>query len=113
MKSHFLFLRAGLALLFALIAQTASGQFYFLSKAQAFTQTSAAGPVPDPSGAFTFGADASPAVTLTLPTGGTAPLTQTEDGYGIEAAFSTKAALDAAYPIGTYQMTGTGIPALS
>jgi len=89
--------------------------FYFIGKAQRYIQTSGAGAVAEPNRAFTFSATAGTAVTLTLPSGGTQPLVFTpgDDEYSIEQAFATKAALDAAYPSGTYRMTGAGIPALT
>jgi hypothetical protein len=109
----FVLLRLSVISLLGLAAHVGSAQgFYFMSKAQSFTQTSAAGPVAD---GFTFTAEAGSAVTLALPNGTSVvlPATSGDGEYGLEAAFSTKAALDAAYPAGTYQMTGAGIPALS
>ena len=89
--------------------------FYFISKQQLFMQTSAAGAAADPLGAFKFQSKAKTNVTLTVPGGSTAAYTfDTKDGdYAIKQKFATKAALDAAYPNGTYRMAGAGIPALS
>ncbi|MDO8539231.1 MAG: immunoglobulin domain-containing protein [Opitutaceae bacterium] len=89
--------------------------FYFVSKQQQFLQTSAAGAVADPLGAFKFQAKAATNVTLTLPGGSTIPFvfdTKNSD-YALRQWFATKAALDAAFPNGTYRMTGASIPALS
>lgn len=86
---------------------------YFVGKTQRFAQVSPAGAVARPTGGFTFSATAATNVTLALPSGTTQSLLRLpgEDEYRIEQAFATKAALDAAYPLGTYRMTGGGLPA--
>src|SRR4051812_3027101 len=104
---------ASIALLAAPVAR-AQG-FYLVQKTQSQLQTGPAAFRADPNGAFGFGAQAATNATLTLPAGatGTAAFTfRSEDGdYEIDQSYSTKAALDAAYPSGTYRLTGTGIPA--
>ena len=89
--------------------------FYVVGKSQWFVQTSALGAVADPNKMFEFSASAATSVVLTLPAGGTQTLPfRLGDGeYGIERSFATKAALDAAFPNGTYRLTGAGIPAIS
>jgi hypothetical protein len=116
MKTKMFLFRFSLILILGGMSPAGRAQFYFASKSQAFVQTSAGGAIPDPNGAFTFSAEAPTAVSLAVPGGVTSALPADrwgDPGYNLEAVFSTKAALDAAYPSGTYQMTGTGIPALS
>jgi hypothetical protein len=102
-------------LLLALPAVSPAQSFYLVSKNQSFVQTSAAGAVADPLGAFKFQSRAATNVTLTLPGGGTLPLgfDNRNSDYALRQWFGSKAAMDAAFPNGTYRMTGAGIPALS
>lgn len=90
----------------------AQDNFYLVQKVESYLQTSSSGPV---SLGFTFAAEASTATTLRFPAGSTTPLSfNTWDGnYRLRNNYSTKAAMDAAFPNGTYQMTGTSIPTLS
>jgi len=107
---------AGLISLFGVVVYPARGQgFYLVEKSQIFTQTSSAGAVADPSVPFEFSAEAVVGATMTLPTGGTQvlPYSSGNQNYRVGYFFSSKAALDAAYPDGTYGMSGPGIPALS
>ncbi|MDO8541071.1 MAG: immunoglobulin domain-containing protein [Opitutaceae bacterium] len=102
-------------LLLAVPAALPAQSFYFVSKQQQFLQTSATGAVADPLGAFKFQAKAATSVTLTLPGGGTFPsvFDNKNSDYALRQFFATKAALDAAFPNGTYRMTGASIPAIS
>ena len=108
---------AAVACLIGLAVHTAHGQsFYSVQKTQNFVQTSSAGSVADPSQAFGFGASGASAATVTFPTGGTQVLTKLFPGdsdFNFEQSFATKAELDAAFPAGTYRMTGTGISTLN
>ena len=101
------------ASLFALVTPAAFGQaFYVVQKNQGFIQTSSAGPVSAPNNAFGFSAQADTATTLTFPSGSTQPMpfVSGDNSFEINTTYTTKAALDAAYPNGTYRFTGTGLP---
>jgi hypothetical protein len=101
---------------FAVIASSARAQnIYSVGKSQVFTQNSAAGAVADPNTPFAFSAQANSATTITLPNGGTVPVpfSANDGSYQLDRTFASKAVLDAAFPAGTYRMTGTGIPSLS
>ncbi|MDO8541957.1 MAG: immunoglobulin domain-containing protein [Opitutaceae bacterium] len=89
--------------------------FYIVSKNQHFVQTSAAGVAAEPLAPFSFRAHTTTSATLTLPDGSTAALSAEprKDDYRLDRKFATKAALDAAFPNGTYRMTGAAIPTLS
>lgn len=95
----------------------AGGGPYMVQKVQVFTQTSAAGAVADPLQPFVFSSNALVASVLHLPGGSIqTPVARSSDGgtsYEIQTYFTSRAALDAAYPNGTYTMTGTGIPTLT
>ncbi|MEN9632775.1 MAG: hypothetical protein RL077_1179 [Verrucomicrobiota bacterium] len=108
---------ATLGSLFGWTAATSSAQsLYSLQKIQRFVQTASTGVVADPNRAFEFQASAATAATLTLPSGSAQPLTKRfadDSEFSFEKPFSTKAALDAAFPSGTYRLTGTGVPSLS
>ena len=104
------------ALVLAIVPAVSPAQsFYVVTKNQQFLQTSAVGAVADPLGAFKFQAKAATNVTLALPGGGTLPLEfdNRNSDYALRQWFGSKAAMDAAFPNGTYLMTGTSIPALS
>ena len=97
-------------------APAALGQaFYLVSKAQVFTQTSSAGAVADPRAPFAFNVESATNTTLTLPAGSTiaVPFFSGDNEYRLEQVFATKAALDAAFPNGTYRLTGSGVASLS
>lgn len=108
---------ATLGSLFGWTAATSSAQsLYSLQKIQRFVQTASTGVVADPNRAFEFQASAATAATLTLPSGSAQPLTKRfadDSEFSFEKTFPTKAALDAAFPSGTYRLTGTGVPSLS
>ncbi len=112
LRPRFLVLAALLAWAGATAPIAVAQNVYFVGKTQRYVQTSTAGAVPQTTGGFTFSASAGTNVTLTLPAGTTLPLIRPpgNDEYEIEQAFATKAALDAAFPIGSYRMTGAGIP---
>lgn len=83
-----------------------------IEKGQRFEQTSSAVPTVSASSIpFSFGAVAerTPPITLTIPTGETLSLPEAGLGFGLERSFPTKAALDAAFPGGTYQMSGSNL----
>lgn len=87
---------------------------YVVGKTQVFFQTSATGSVPDPLTPFLFSAHAPTNVTLAYPSGATTSMTfNGSDEYAVTRAFATQTALDAAFPNGTYQMSGGAIPTLS
>ncbi len=89
---------------------------YNVNKDALYIQTTASGSVVDSRWPYVFGVQAPTAVTLGLPAGGgseTVPANSGNGDFEINQSFATKSALDAAYPNGTYQLTGTGIPALS
>ena len=109
-------LTAAAAGLFALVASPAQAQaLYLVNKIQFFSQSSATGALADPVQPFVFSAKSPTAATLTLPGGSTQSMTfvASDSNYELNRAFATKAALDAAYPAGTYRMTGGAIPTLS
>lgn len=106
-------LAATLACAASLVAQEA--RFAVLNKSRAYQQTTTAAVVPHATAPFGFSTavegtatDPAPPVSLTLPgEGGTRALTYSAaDGeWSLEAAYPTQAALDAAYPNGTYTVT--------
>lgn len=91
--------------------------FYVVTKNQRYVQTAAGAAAADPHGAFSIAATAATAVNLVLPGGTTVPLVFQGDNrsepFRLERYFTTKAMLDAAFPNGTYRMTGTNMPTLS
>ena len=89
--------------------------FYVVLKGQNFMQTSASVVVPDALQPFYFQTEAGAAATLTLPGGATEALlfNPTEGWYELNRVFPSKAELDAAYPNGTYRLSGAAIPALT
>ena len=103
-----------LSLLFASAALHAQS-FYMVSKTQFFVQTSASAAVADPAGPFSFKAKTATSATLALPNNTTVPLTTDarNGGFVLNQVFATKAALDTAFPNGTYRLTGAAIPALT
>ncbi|MDB6167478.1 MAG: repeat protein [Verrucomicrobia bacterium] len=89
---------------------------HIVRKLHLYTQTTAAASVDFPGAPYEFGAQSTASgVTLHLPGGSTQaiPYDASEDAYQILTPFATKAAMDAAYPNGTYTMTGTGLPTLT
>jgi hypothetical protein len=105
-----------LPFLAAASASTLTAQsFYAVNKSQNFLQTSATSLIADPTAAFVFTAQAATNASLTLPAGTAVALARSteEDRYLLRQFFPTKAELDAAFPNGTYRMSGSGIPALS
>lgn len=110
-------LRFPLALLTAIaLVSTASAQgIYLIGKTQFYRQTSAAAAVSDPIRPFTLDVATATNVAVTFPSGAAWPdtLVYEDEEFSYERVFATKAALDAAFPAGTYRMSGAGIPALS
>src|ERR1017187_2474255 len=99
--------------LLGLAVQSANGQnqnIYFVGKTQLFNQSDSSGAIADTSAPFQFSATAYSTSNLVLPSGSTMPLaynTGNQD-YEINQNFTTKTALDTAWPNGTYRITGTG-----
>jgi hypothetical protein len=92
------------------------GSTYNVNKDAVYVQGSASGAVASSKWPYVFGVQAPTAVTLGLPAGGgseTVPANSGNGDFEINQHFASKSSLDAAYPDGTYQFTGTGIPALS
>lgn len=89
--------------------------FHTINKYQNFVQRSASGATADPVMPFAFQARSAANVTLTLPGGSTMALSyNTEDSvYMLRQNFATKAALDAAYPNGTYRLAGGGLASVT
>src|ERR1017187_6423500 len=92
--------------LLGLAVQSANGQsqnVYFVGKTQAFTQSDSSGAIADTSAPFQFSATAyNPAMLLVLPSGSTRSMTYSANNqdYEINQNFTTKIALDAAWPNG-------------
>ncbi len=109
-------------LVFALVVSTAllgvklPGQSFFMaSKAQYFYQIAASGAVASPLQSYIFNASAQANALLTLPDSTTRPFTlnPNDNSYRINQTFLSKIALDAAFPNGTYLITGSGLPTLT
>ena len=90
-------------------------EFYAVGKNQNFLQTGPGTVIPDPSFPFSFGAGSAKAGTLTIPGGATFPLTFNlrDKNYSFTRSFGSKAALDAAFPNGTYTISGPGFATLT
>ena len=114
--------RALVTLVVAAGAVRAQGTFVILNKSSASIQTGPTTVVPDPAGAFGFSAEIdgtattpAPPNTVTLPgNGGTRTLTYApaDESWRFEQSFATLAALNAAYPNGTYTVSfgGRSVP---
>lgn len=89
--------------------------FHSITKYQNFLQRSAAAPVAHPIAPFTFSARSAAGATLTLPGGANLPLIRSpwDDGYELDRSFATRAALDAAFPNGSYRLAGGGLSAVT
>ena len=85
-------------------------EFYVVGKNQNFFQTGPGTVIPEPSFPFSFGAGSAKAGTLTIPGGATFPLTFNlrDKNYSFTRSFASKAALDTAFPNGTYTISGPG-----
>ena len=83
-----------------------------VNKAQQFVLTSTAGPVAFPGAPFSFHSDSPVAMSITPPGGSSIALTKSGDStnYQYSKDFATKAALDAAYPDGSYTFSVSGVP---
>ncbi|HNC23073.1 MAG TPA: immunoglobulin domain-containing protein [Opitutaceae bacterium] len=86
---------------------------YLVRKAQFYLQTSASGAVLHSTAPYVFAATGrTTGLTLNVP-GGSAqslPYDAGDDSYQVVVPYGSKAALDAAYPNGTYTITGSGQP---
>lgn len=89
--------------------------FYVIQKGQSLLQVGPTTLVPNGQKAFEFSVRTPIATTLTIPGGATVLLQPDleEGGYYYARFFSTKAALEAAFPDGAYTLSGAGIPTLS
>src|SRR5258706_15803600 len=81
--------------------------FFFFGKSQDFFQTGSGALVADPTAPFGFGASTSIPITglvMTAPNGAVYSLARPDNdgGYGYGRVFTTRAAMDAAFPNGTY-----------
>lgn len=103
------FLAIASLLPFFATGQTASPTFYGLSKGLNYSQTSAAAPAlhAQPGRFETVGNQAG---SLTLPNGTTRTYTA---GNGLDQRFATQAAMDAAFPAGTYTLTVGSVSGIS
>ena len=104
------------ACLVGLAAPTAHAQaFYVVSKNQSFFQASGSGAVADPLSPFSFSVESATNATLTLPSGSTQALSFVtgDNSFQTTSSFATKAALDAAYPNGTYRLSGASLASLA
>ena len=93
-----------------------SPNYFFVQKVQQSQQTGPGAAASDPTRAFGFGAISTKAgLTLTTPTGQSFPLVYVarDENYNFGRTFPTKAALDAAFPNGVYQLSGPGFETIS
>lgn len=114
-KRHVSILFFCLSLLAAGSASYGSGGIYTITKTGIYFQNSSSAATASLKYPYNFDAAAVISATLTLP-GGSMQATafdSNDSDYEISQSFATLAAMDAAYPDGTYQMTGSGIPTLS
>jgi hypothetical protein len=88
---------------------------YSVNKNALYIQTTATGAVADPKWPYVFGVQSPTATTLDLPNSTTksVPADSMNGDFEINDLFATKSAMDATFPDGTYDLTGTGIPTLS
>jgi len=88
---------------------------YTVSKAALFIQKTPDSATASTKYPYAFSVQAPTASTLTLPGGSTQAVAFTggNGDYEIDAWFASKAAMDAAYPDGTYTLAGAAIPSLS
>lgn len=109
--------------LFAVVAPVHAQTPYVIRKSQVSLQTSgqvtsgssfSATITAPPTGRYVFTAQTPAAVTLTLPTGMVQALPpSTAGGFLLSQSFGSQAALDAAFPNGTYRMSGASMPDLA
>lgn len=98
---------------FGIAADTDEVSNYDIQKEENYDQASSAAPTVDPKHPFQFSANVNPTGASTLlststvtPPGGSALYFESdENGLDYQQNFSSKAALDAAYPAGTYSLT--------
>jgi len=104
--------RFGLVAGFALITAIAHGadNNIMLGKSELYLQASASAPsAPPVLYPFQFQASSPTSAAITLPASSGVQLpADSNGGYGISTFYTTKAAMDAAYPDGTYQITPAG-----
>jgi hypothetical protein len=95
-------------------ATTAFGQsFYMAAKTQIYLQSSASAPSSFTNmGAYFFTSQAPSAATVTPPglSGLAMAYNSGDNNYVLKSAYPSKAAFDAAFPNGSYRMSGTGFP---
>jgi hypothetical protein len=99
----------------AVAALSHAQEFNAVSKNRNYLQTGAATVVADPSAPFSFGVASARPGTVTIPGGATFPLAYNDrdENYGYSRSFATQAALDAAFPNGTYVITRPGFATLT
>jgi hypothetical protein len=92
-----------------------SSQVYSVTKTAIYVQSTSSGAVASSKYPYNFTAESPTAATLAIPGGASVPLPFTGGGgdYELYQSFTAKTGLDTAFPNGTYQMTGSGIPTLS
>ncbi|MBS0662048.1 MAG: immunoglobulin domain-containing protein [Verrucomicrobia bacterium] len=86
---------------------------YIVRKGHFYVQTSASGAVQHATAPYVFQAQAQVtgmSLNLTTGTSVSLPYVAGDDSYEIVAPFTSKTAMDTAYPNGTYTITGTGQP---
>jgi len=109
------FRSTGAVAIFFAAALSGFGQVFIIQKSASFIQTGSSAPTPDPLRPYQLDAiwpgTSFTNLTLTTPTGRSVAIPRrTSDEYELVQAFASKAALDAAFPNGTYTVSATGQP---
>jgi hypothetical protein len=116
--SRFLFRCVFAAAILLIAARPVSAQPHAFLKANEYFQTGAGPATPDALGQFSFAVNVPGAslsnLVLSTPTGRTQSIPRSSaDEFGLSQRFTTKAALDAAFPNGTYAVSATGRPTIT
>jgi len=103
------------AFLFLLVASLSGQSLYMVNKEQLYLQTSASSPSPFANLPYHFGGRAASAATLTPPSlaGLSMVFSSDNSDYEVKGFFLTKGALDAAFPNGSYNISGSGFPTIT
>lgn len=113
-STPYILVASGFALTISLGAYADSVDPYTVNKVHLYTQTSTAGAVALSDYPYALSVRASSAVDLHLPNGTTQSLATDSNGkFTLTKVFTSKANLDAAFPNGTYTLTGAAVPTLS